>query len=176
MVFRRFAVVAASLGAAGPALLSARPAAAQEDVAIAEPPPGEALPAREVTHFNGPVLVTAAVLGGGPYIMSAGVAIESSHPGDGYLAIPVAGPWIDLGVRAPCEVASNCTTESSNRALLVASGLAQAAGALTAVAAFVFPKTTRLVTLSKNGSGPSVAVAPAAIGRQGYGLSAAGLF
>jgi hypothetical protein len=168
--------LAAALATAAIAFFVLSDAAAQEALPLGQPPPEATLPSRDVTHPNRKMLVAAAIVGGAPYVISAGIAVESNHPGDGYLGIPLAGPWIDLAVRPPCDVTSNCSTESSNRVLLVASGMLQAVGALTLVAAFVYPETVRLVTLAKNASGASLAVTPAALGRHGYGLSAVGHF
>jgi hypothetical protein len=172
----RLTALAAALASATVAYFRLSDAAAHEAPGLVEPPPEAALPSRDVTHPNRKLLVAAALVGGSSYVISAGIAVESNHPGDGYLAIPLAGPWIDLAVRPPCDVTSNCAEESGNRVLLVGSGALQAIGAFMLVAAFVFPETVRLVTLAKNSSGASLTLSPVTLGRQGYALSAVGQF
>ena len=106
---------------------------------------------REVT-----VAPSAAFIASGTVALSLGygvasiLAISSTYDKDRLLFIPIAGPWIDLGLRPPTT-----TDESWARVGLVVDGVAQLAGlvlvvtgvvmkahAPRAVAAFVTPTTT----------------------------------
>jgi hypothetical protein len=88
----------------------------------------------ESTRATG-ALVTGLVLFGLSYIPSAYVGLQASDGYDKVLAIPVAGPWMDLaqrpacveptlppGVKAPVDP---CSLESAARGLLIASGAVQ---------------------------------------------------
>ncbi|MGK3998481.1 hypothetical protein [Sorangium sp. So ce1024] len=79
-----------------------------------------------------------AVLGT-TYGISTVVATFSDEPADRALWVPIAGPWIDLGTRGKCGGDRSCNAETTNKVLLVASGLGQAIGALQILGGFVFP-------------------------------------
>jgi hypothetical protein len=111
---------------------------------------------------------------GVPYIASIAVAATSDHPGDNNLYIPVVGPWMDLADRGGCGgvLQRSCDGETANKVLLVADGILQGFGALDIVGAFLFPETRVVADTSK----PHVAVSPAYLGRETYGLTAVGTF
>jgi hypothetical protein len=111
---------------------------------------------------------------GVPYVASVVVATESDHAGDKNLYLPVVGPWLDLADRGGCNGVGQtpCTTETGNKVLLVLDGIIQGIGALDLVGAFVFPET-RTVTVSER---PRVFVAPAYLGKDGYGVAALATF
>jgi hypothetical protein len=106
---------------------------------------------REIT-----VSPSSALVASGTIALSLGygvatvLAISSTYDKDRLLFIPIAGPWIDLGLRPP-----GTTEETWARFGLVVDGVAQLAGlvlvvtglvmkahAPRAVAAFVTPTTT----------------------------------
>ncbi len=124
-----------------------------------------ALPNREI------VLVGASVFGAS-YLPSFVVGIESGRGGDAYLAVPLAGPWIDLAMRGGCDGVP-CGTEAIYKALIIASGVAQAYGVAAAVTAFVVPDYE--LRVSKPAAAP-MALTPARVGQGGYGLSLVGIF
>jgi hypothetical protein len=112
---------------------------------------------------------------GVPYIASVVVAAESEHPGDDKLYIPVVGPWMDLANRGDCGHLGQptCDAETGYKILLVADGIFQGIGALDIVGAFVFPET-RVVRVAR--SERRLLVAPAPIGKSGYGVAARATF
>jgi|SRR5215472_9359352 len=139
--------------------------------------------AQEVAHqtetvYEGPnraLFWSGVVALGVPYAMGSVVAFDSSHRGDDKLYIPVAGPWLDFTERGGCPVAaSNCTTESVNKALLIGDGVFQAVGTLSLVGAFLTPE--RVVWRERNVSQRAqLRVAPMT-GRNGTGLTVLGSF
>jgi hypothetical protein len=101
------------------------------------------------------------------------VGITSSLPEDRYLLAPVAGPWLDLGMR-DCD---ECSHESLNKILLVADGIVQGIGALEIAGAFLFWETrvesARVSTPS--GGGFQLRLRPGRFAGA-YGLEANGTF
>jgi hypothetical protein len=112
---------------------------------------------------------------GVPYIASVVVAAESSHPGDDNLYLPVVGPWMDLAHRGDCGRLGepSCDAETGYKILLVADGIFQGIGALDIVGAFVFPET-RVVRIAKTER--RLFIAPAPMGKSGYGIAARAAF
>jgi hypothetical protein len=98
----------------------------------------------------------------------------------GALLVPVAGPWIMLAMggakdRDVTETygSSSYTTREDNsflRAVLVADGMAQVAGAAMLIAGIGYPKK-RLVR-----NDVTVSVSPMRFGQDGYGFAARGQF
>ena len=86
----------------------------------------------------------------------------------------MVGPWLDLGDRGACNGVEqpSCDKETGYKVLLVIDGVIQGIGALDLVGAFLFPET-RTVTVSER---PRVFVAPAYLGRNGYGVAALARF
>jgi hypothetical protein len=112
---------------------------------------------------------TRAIVGGsllvGTYIPSFIVAAESGRDGDKALYAPVVGPWIDLGVRGGCGPVS-CGTEGLYKTLLVADGVAQGVGLITAL----LPGERGFFMIG------NTRVTPTRVGRDGYGVGAVGQF
>ncbi|MEJ7732654.1 MAG: hypothetical protein WKG00_26055 [Polyangiaceae bacterium] len=96
------------------------------------------------------------------YAASLAVAASSDNPADRYLAIPFAGPWIDLAFRDECRAGSTqpqlddgdatpaakpgaCSARSAvrdddaSRALLAANGVTQGLGLLSVVTGILIP-------------------------------------
>ena len=142
----RFAVLA--IAAASVALF---PSKAQAQEARPGGPPTRVI-------AGGTMLVAA-------YIPSFIVAAESGRDGDKALYAPVAGPWIDLGVRGGCGPVS-CGREGVYKTLLVADGVVQGVGLIT----LLIPGESGLFMVG------STRIAPSRVGREGYGLSAMGQF
>ena len=69
------------------------------------------------------------------------VGSESDHQGDKHLYVPILGPWLDLADRGGCDniTNTNCDGETTNKVLLVADGVIQAAGAIEIVAGLLTP-------------------------------------
>jgi len=88
---------------------------------------------REVT-----VSTSAAFVASGTIALSLGygvatvLAVSSTYDKDRLLFIPIAGPWIDLGLRPP-----STTDENWARVGLVVDGVAQLAGLVLVVTGFV---------------------------------------
>lgn len=124
---------------------------------------------------NRTLLMTGLVLFGAPYVASVGVAATSSHNGDGNLAVPVLGPWLDMGARGGCPAGSDCGPETGNMVLLAADGILQTVGALEIVGAFVFPEHYDVTTIT-TGKNTTLTLSPSRVGVGAYGLSAVGNF
>ena len=137
-------------------------------------PYGGDVPVTETSVPNRPLLVGSGVLLLASYVPSAIVGGVSDRTEDRYLFIPVVGPWIDYGQR-DCN-AHPCTDEDLNKAFLIGSGILQGVGAVGVLTSFFVPE--RRTTLSTVSSTPKkqFAVAPANVGRAGYGVAAVGTF
>lgn len=123
------------------------------------------------TFPNRPLLVTSFVLLAAAYAPAVVVAATSDREADDKLYYPVAGPWLDLNHRG-CA-ANPCANNNRDRALLVADGIVQGAGALGLLLSLVIPeKTTRHWYLIGNND---VVVAPQ-VGSSLVGLRAVGQF
>ncbi len=137
-------------------------------------PPGYHL---EYETRKGP-LVTGIILGGLPYVIGLGVAAgDSFSNGEGWLILPVIGPWAALKARE-----SRCNNEDEflfceafddvgSRLLLGLDGVLQGTGALLVLIG-VLAKRPWLI---KDDTAP-VALAPVRFGSSGYGLAAFGSF
>jgi hypothetical protein len=102
------------------------------------------------------------------YVPAAIVSATSNQSSDSSLAVPLLGPWIDLGRRPDCGPgAIRCRVETGNQVLLVTDGLFQAWGVVAAVIGIFAKDYSR--------SSSPVQVAPAQVGG-GYGVTAFGLF
>jgi hypothetical protein len=136
--------------------------------------PGEPVPGGgrvESTRWTG-ALVAGVVVLGLSYLPTLYVGSESPRDSDRILALPLAGPWIDLAQRPSCTppvVPPNvkipvdpCIEESASRAALVTTGALQALGAiLTAVG---LPSQSHVVE-----GAPGVALVPAPSGAVAIG-------
>jgi hypothetical protein len=145
------------------------------------------VPARAESTYGGPnraLLSTGLISFTGAYVPAVIVGAESTSQVDHRLYIPVAGPWINLAERPGCgDRGTNCDRETTNKVLVIASGVFQGAGVLTALSAFLFPEKSQTVAVvGQNQPKPadakkvSVHVAPTELGSNGYGLTAFGGF
>jgi hypothetical protein len=118
------------------------------------------------------MLLTAGVAGFAlSYIPSVLVALSSDRSDDHWLYLPVAGPWIALGTR-DCS-ATPCYHQWLSTTLLILDGLVQTGSLVAIGAAFLVPNKAQEVTVVGN---KKLHFSPAQIGRDGYGLVAAGAF
>jgi hypothetical protein len=164
-----------------PAPVVVQPAQPQPSTQVitTAPPATTAATAETTPHTtwrpNRTLLMTGLVLLGAPYVASVGVAATSSHTGDGNLAIPVLGPWLDMGARGGCPSGSDCSTETGDQVLLAADGILQTVGALEIVGAFVFPEHYQATTIT-TGKNTTLTLSPSRVGPGAYGLAAVGDF
>ena len=133
--------------------------------------PTTAMPPSVGDEYTGPP--NRAMLGIGMLTLIAGyvpaaVVASKSNATDGSLFAPLVGPWIDFGNRPGCGGLGqlSCSTETWNRTLLIADGVAQAWGLFA----------TALSFFQKEYLYPKVQVAPASVGSGGYGVAAFGTF
>jgi hypothetical protein len=133
---------------------------------------------REELVPNGALIASGIVTFGIPYMASVAVASESMRVGDSRLYVPVAGPWMDLNERPDmCRGRhyAACDQDTSDRVMLVANGILQAAGALQILAGFIFPETQTVTTVGATKLTPQVTLTPFS-GHGTYGLGALGRF
>lgn len=125
------------------------PAPQQQPVVVVNPDP---TPQRTtiVTHdpettevydqWNAPMFATGAVVFAGSYGASAIVASQSDHVGADRLYVPVVGPWLALNDWGDCPVEQpRCDQNTTDKVLLVADGVFQAAGLVTMVSSLLSP-------------------------------------
>lgn len=117
-----------------------------------------------------------------PYATGLGIAVADDFANSsGWLALPVAGPWVALSNRDdPCRgvedetefnsEVSACVAEPLVRAMLVLSGVLQASGTL----ALLFAPGGDDDAAPEQSAG--VVAGPSVVGRDGYGLAAFGRF
>lgn len=100
----------------------------------------------EYDAWNAPVFTTGAVLFGGSYAAAAIVSGESDHPGANRLWVPVVGPWLALNDWGSCPIDQpRCDTNTTDKVLLIADGVVQAAGILTMVDGLLMPSHHKVV-------------------------------
>lgn len=107
------------------------------------------------------------------YGLSIGLAAGSLDPDDKGLYVPVAGPWIALAAREPCDVGRGCERDTASKVLLATDGVIQALGAVGIVGALVAPRPSERL-LVKNRS--RVKVRPTTVGLGHPGIAVAGWF
>jgi hypothetical protein len=121
---------------------------------------------------------------GAMYAASLAVAASSDNPADRYLAIPFAGPWVDLASREECRGGAStepqleggestpapakpsaCNArgavrdDDASRALLAANGVTQGLGLLSVVTGILIPSTQgKTVTIRPRAGLTSMAV------------------
>jgi hypothetical protein len=115
----------------------------------------------------------------GSYLTSAIAGVANDRDADRRLLIPVIGPWADLADRQ-CD-RQPCEHKFWDATLLVASGVLQAGGLATVIAAFFVPESetpSLLRGASKKPEAPSVHVVPMSMGQRasGAGIGAVGRF
>ncbi len=135
--------------------------------------PGTEYGERSVEHRPNKTLLTTGI---GIFVVSyaaSGIAgLASTKDSDGFLLVPLVGPWLDLGNRnCPCG-----GREDTNRAAIVTAGVFQTAGALLTLGSFFIPESTS-VTNEKHvvTTKPEVHVTPVSYGN-GAGIGAIGRF
>lgn len=119
-----------------------------------------------MTWPNTPLLATGATVFGLSYLPAViGGALSDADRKDD-LYIPVAGPWMMLS--------KGEDEETGYKVLLAANGVAQGLGALMLLSSFFIPekKTEHWYLIGSN----DLRLAPANVGRTGFGLGAAGRF
>jgi hypothetical protein len=120
-------------------------------------------------NWNAPVFVSGAVIFGASYGAAAIASSESDHPGANRLWVPVVGPWLALNDWGSCPIENpSCDTNTTDKVLLVADGVFQAAGIITMVDGLLSPSHHRVVTRTAD---TKVHVTPT-----GHGLAVFGHF
>jgi len=90
--------------------------------------------------WNAPLFATGALVFAGSYGAAAIVAATSDHPGADRLYVPVAGPWLALNDWGDCPISEpRCDENTTDKVLLVADGVFQAAGVVGMVAGVLSP-------------------------------------
>ncbi len=178
----------------GPSTPTAQPVAVTPVVATLQPaqplptttlaitaPPAPPMPAptkeavsRTTWRPDRTLLMSGLVLFGAPYIASVGIAATSPRTSDGNLAVPLVGPWLDLGGRRGCQ-GPGCGAETGYEVLLAVNGIAQTVGALEIVGAFLFPEAHEVTTFATSPT-TSLTIGPSRVGQSAYGLAAVGDF
>lgn len=113
-----------------------------DEPAPVEPAPVPVQPeGQEVADmWNAPVFATGALVFGASYGASLVEAGTSDHPGADRLWVPVVGPWLALGDWGNCPIAdSRCDNSTTDKVLLVADGVFQAAGVITMIDGILAP-------------------------------------
>ena len=94
----------------------------------------------ESDYWNAPVFMTGAVVFAGSYGASVIVSDQSSHPGADRLNVPLVGPWLALNDWGDCPIdRPSCDQNTTDKVLLVADGVFQAAGLITMVDGILMP-------------------------------------
>jgi hypothetical protein len=97
--------------------------------------------------WNAPVFATGALVFAGTYGASAIVAATSDHPGADRLYVPVVGPWLALNDWGDCPISEpRCDSNTTDKVLLVGSGIFQAAGVITMVTGLLSPTSHTVTT------------------------------
>jgi hypothetical protein len=121
----------------------------QQPVVVVNPEPARTTIVRQtpesyevVDAWNAPVFATGALVFAASYGASAIVASTSDHPGADRLYVPVAGPWLALNDWGNCPIENpSCDENTTQKVLLVADGVFQAAGVITMVTGLLSPTT-----------------------------------
>jgi hypothetical protein len=109
------------------------------------------------------------------YAASGIAGLASSHDSDGYLLVPLVGPWLDLGNRG-CANGGCGDHDTAAKAAIVTSGIFQTVGALLTVGSFIVPEGTTTTHESHTAAlKPEVHVTPVSYG-DGAGIGAVGRF
>ncbi len=100
----------------------------------------------EYDMWNAPVFATGAIVFAGSYGAAAIVAGSSNHPGADRLYVPVVGPWLALNDWGNCPISNpSCDTNTTDKVLLVADGVFQAAGLITMLDGVLQPTSHRVI-------------------------------
>lgn len=120
------------------------------------------------------LLISGASILGSTYATSAIVGATSSNDSDRKLYIPVVGPWLDMADRS-CRFGDCGAKEDMNNALLLASGVSQAAGLGLLIAGLIVQDPGRSGAQAKAPPKPEIHVLPTSVGA-GPGVGAVGTF
>jgi len=120
-----------------PVIVVPQPQAAPRTTTVIAPQPE----GTEVSdEWNAPVFATGALVFAGSYGASAVVAGSSDHVGADRLYVPVVGPWLALNDWGNCPIEEpRCDKNTTDKVLLVADGVFQAAGVITMVSGLLSP-------------------------------------
>jgi len=100
----------------------------------------------EYDSWNAPVFSTGALVFAGTYGASAIVAGSSNHVGADRLYVPAVGPWLALNDWGNCPISDPaCDSNTTDKVLLVADGVFQAAGLITMLDGVLQPSSHRVV-------------------------------
>jgi len=120
---------------------------------------------------NRPWMIVGGSLLVGSYVPTAVIAATQGRTvEDSNLLIPVAGPWLNLDNRR-CD---GCADETRNVAMIIGTGVLQAAGVGMMIMSFFIPEKIEAATIQ---AGPmKLHVVPTQVGRAGMGLGTVGVF
>jgi hypothetical protein len=111
-------------------------------------------------QWNAPVFATGALVFAGSYGASVVVAGSSDHAGADRLYVPVVGPWLALNDWGDCPIEEpRCDENTTDKVLLVADGVFQAAGVITMVSGLLSP-THRTVYTQRTAQNTKTRVTP----------------
>lgn len=128
------------------------------------------------------LVIAGSITFGTMYVISLSVASNSRTTGDGWLFVPVLGPFLDLSARRRCDDRAelDCFDDAGNRVLLTFDGLVQIAGAAMLFAGFAAPSHVWVrddaPVAKREPPKPTIAFAPTTFGRSGLGLGMGGEF
>ncbi len=127
-----------------PVLASAQP----ETVVVTPPPTNTMVSADRIVvtdDWNGPLFASGALVFAGTYGASAIVAGTDDHAGANRLYVPIVGPWLALDQWGNCPLQNpSCDTSTTDKVLLIADGVFQAAGLIAMVDALLEPTQHRV--------------------------------
>lgn len=111
--------------------------------------------------WNAPVFATGALIFAGSYGASAIVASTSEHVGADRLYVPVVGPWLALNDWGDCPIEQpRCDENTTEKVLLVADGVFQAAGVITMLTGLLSPSSHTVVGSPRTVADTKVRVRP----------------
>lgn len=129
--------------------------------------PGVALADEEseaYTTTNTPAIASGLTIFGLSYGAAVVAAATSDNEADERMFVPVIGPWLTLADRPDCPVEQQeCDSQTTQKILIGADGVLQAAGVITAVYGLLTPRTVvtddddyTVVPVSVAGGGPGL--------------------
>jgi hypothetical protein len=164
--------------AADPVVVQPAPQQPQQPVVVVNPDPQPArttVIARDPETYevrdawNAPMFATGALVFAGAYGASAVVAATSDNPAAERLYVPVVGPWLALNDWSDCPIEEpRCDRTTTDKVLLVADGVFQAAGVITMVSALLTPTTRTVVGNPRTVDKSKIKLSPTA---RGFALS-----
>ncbi len=111
--------------------------------------------------WNAPVFATGALVFAGSYGASAIVAATSDHVGADRLYVPVAGPWLALNDWGDCPIEEpRCDKNTTDKVLLVADGVFQAAGIVTMLTGVLSPTSHTVVASPRTADATKIRMTP----------------